>query len=121
MLKNLLSSAPKTEPLLRIYANYISFNEAAACLLQMDDGGSLSVMQDDRDGYVYVANNPDAKVAYRAKKIGNILFFYDAKLAHRLAEVMEGRGTYRVCESEKTEFMGHQYYNVFTKKYGTDK
>lgn len=121
MLKNLLQSAPKTEPLLRVYANYITINEAAASLLQMEDGSALSVMQDDRDGYVYIANNPDAKVAYRAKKIGNILFFYYAKLAHKLGEVMEGRGSYRVCAGEKTEFMGRDYYNVFTKKYGTDK
>ena len=120
MLKNLLQSAPKTEPLLRIYPNYITLNGVAASLLQMDDGSPLSVMQDDRDGYIYIANNPDAKVAYKAKKQGNTLFFSSSSLARKLAGVMEGPGAYRICIGECTEFMGHKYYNVFAKKYGQD-
>jgi hypothetical protein len=121
MLKNLLQSAPKTEPLLRIYPNYITLNGVAATLLQMDEGSSLSVMQDDRDGYIYISNNPDAKVAYKVRKQGNTLFVHSSVLARKLAAQMEGMGAYRICASESTEFMNHKYYNVFAKKYGEDK
>lgn len=120
MLKNILIGAPKTEPLLRIYPNYISFNGVAASLLSLKDGDAVSIMQDDRDGYVYVANTHN-KQSYVLSRQGNIFVVRCAPLSRRLAECLEGCGTYRISKDDATEFMGQRYYNIFKKKYGKDR
>jgi hypothetical protein len=120
MLKNLLQSAPKTEPLIRIYPNYIAFNAVATSLLDLKDGDAVSVMQDDRDGYIYIANNPEAKVAYGIKRKKTTSTLTNAALCRKLAECFDGPGSYRICVEDSIEFMGHRYYNVFGKKYGKD-
>ena len=120
MLKNLLQSAPKTEPIIRIFPNYLSLNAKAVELLGISDGDSVSIMQDDRDNYIYVSNNPEAKVAYGVRRRVNTYEVCNSRLCRKLAEQMEGFGAYRICEEQSIEFMGHQYYNVFAKKYGKD-
>lgn len=120
MLKNLLQSAPKTEPIMRISDHYLSFNAKAVELLGIKDGDAVSVMQDDRDSYIYVSNNPDAKVAYGVRRRCGTYEVYNTALCRKLAEQMEGYGAYRICEEQSIEFMGHRYYNIFAKKYGED-
>ena len=120
MRKHVLNSAPRTEPLITIYPNYFSLNAAAMQLLDMRGEGAVSVMEDDRDGYIYIASNPDAKVSYRVSGVGCRGVVSNAKLCKRLAEMMEGTGRYRICSEESVEFMGHVYYNIFAKKYGKD-
>lgn len=120
MLKNILIGAPKTEPLLRIYPNYISFNAVAASLLGFNEGDAVSVMQDDRDGWVYVGN-VHTKQSYVLSRQGSAFVVRCAPLCRRLAECLEGCGTYRISKDDATEFMGHTYYNIFKKKYGKDR
>jgi hypothetical protein len=105
---------------MRIYPHYISFNAKAVSLLDLKEGDAVSIMQDDRDGYIYVSNNPDAKVAYGVRKHNTTMEVSNAPLCRKLAEQMEGCGAYRICEEECIEFMGHSYYNIFAKKYGKD-
>ena len=64
MLRNILTSAPRTEPLIRIYPTYISFNHPAAKLLGLKECKAVAIQQDDRDGYVYVAGCNDMKQTY---------------------------------------------------------
>lgn len=120
MLKNLLNAAPKTEPHISIYENYLVLNQPAMVLLGLQDGGAVSVMQDDRDGYIYIANNPEAKVAYGVRKKQNRGEVSNAELCRKLRSLMEGKGTYRICQEESVDFMNHRYYNIFAKKYGKD-
>lgn len=120
MLKNLLQSAPKTEPILRISGHYLSLNAKAVELLDIHEGDAISVMQDDRDGYIYVSNNPGAKVAYGVRRRCGTFEVYNTALCRKLAEQMEGFGAYRICAEQSIEFMGHRYYNIFAKKYGED-
>ena len=120
MLKNLLQSAPKSEPIMRVFDHYLSFNAKAVELLGIKEGDAVSIMQDDRDNYIYVSNNPDAKVAYGVRKRCGSFEVCNSRLCRKLAEQMEGFGAYRICEEQSNEFMGHRYYNVFAKKYGED-
>lgn len=105
---------------MRVYSHYIAFNAMAVDLLEIHEGDALSVMQDDREGYIYVSNNPDAKVAFGVRRRANTFEVCNTQLARRLAELMEGEGAYRICAEDAIEFMGHKYYNVFAKKYGKD-
>lgn len=120
MLRNVLNAAPKEEPHIAIYENYLVLNNPAMELLGLQGGGSVSVMQDDRDGYIYIANNPDAKVSYKVRLKQNRGEVSNAGLCRKLRDLMEGKGTYRVCSEESVEYMGHMYYNIFAKKYGKD-
>lgn len=120
MLKNLLQGAPKTEPVIRIFDHYLSLNAKAVELLGIKEGDAVSIMQDDRDGYIYISNNPDAKVAYGVRRRVQTFEVCNSKLCRKLAGQMEGLGAYRICAEQSIEFMGHRYYNVFAKKYGED-
>lgn len=105
---------------MRVFSHYLSFNAKAVELLGIKDGDSISIMQDDRDNYIYVSNNPDAKVAYGVRRRYGSFEVCNSRLCRKLAEQMEGNGAYRICEEQSMEFMGHKYYNVFAKKYGED-
>ena len=119
MLKNILIGAPKTQPLIQIYPNYIRFNAITINLLGFNDGDAVSIMQDDRDGYVYVGN-VQGKQSYALIKQGRAYVVRCAPLSRKLASCLEGYGTYRISKDDSTEFMGQTYYNIFKKKYGKD-
>lgn len=120
MLKDLLNSAPRTEPLIRLYPTYISFNAPAAEMLGLNENASVAIQQDDRDGYIYVARCEEMKQAYRLRRRCNTYILSYAPLCKKLAECLEGYGAYRICREVTTEFMGTKFYNIFKKKYGKD-
>ena len=119
MLKPLLNSAPRTTPLIRVYVNYISFNEPAARLLELKKGDSVSIMADDRSGYIYVANAV-TKQSYALTCRNNTYKVSNRRLCRKLAESLEGFGSYKIIREDNQEFMGNIYYNIFKRKYGED-
>lgn len=120
MLKDLLTGAPRTEPLIRLYPTYISFNSAAVGLLDLDRHEAVAIQQDDRDGYVYVAGCDSLKQTYGLRRRCGTFVLSNAPLCRKLAECLEGYGAYRICQGESIEFMGQTFYNIFKKKYGKD-
>lgn len=120
MLKDLLNSAPKTEPLMRLYPAYISFNAPAAEMLGLDEEAAVSFQQDDRDGYLYVARCDGMRQAYRLRRRNKTYILSYAPLCRKIADCLEGCGSYRICSEVTTEFMGRKFYNIFKKKYGKD-
>lgn len=120
MLQELLHSAPRCEPLIRIYPHYLSFNAAAANLLGIGEGDSISVMMDDRDGYIYVAKCACMRQSYSIRMKKTLVVVSSAPLCRKMASLLEGFGTYKICRNEMQEFMGHTFYNIFKKKYGKD-
>lgn len=120
MLKNLLNTAPRCEPLIRIYPNYFSLNAAAAKLLNLREGDSVSVMQDDRDGLIYVSNCPTMKQSYSVTRIAKRFHVSGAPLCRKMAKCLEGFGPYKITEEESQDYMGYTFYNIFKKKYGKD-
>jgi len=120
MLRNLLDTAPRTEPLIRIYPGYITFNAPAAKLLGFRKGDAVAIMQDDRDGYVYVANS-NAKQSYTLTLRKNTFKVSNAPLCRKLADSLDGFGTYKICPEEKQVYMERTFYNIFKKRYGKVK
>ena len=121
MLTPLLTNPPRTEPLIRIYPNIISFNAPASALLNLKDGDAVSIMQDDRDGYIYVANCSKIRQSYVLTRRNNTYKVSNTHLCRKLAEQLEGYGTYRICSDLSKEYMDHMFYNIFKKKYGKDQ
>ena len=121
MLRSILDTAPRTEPLIRIYPNYITFNAPAARLLGFKKDGVVSIMQDDRDGYLYVANCR-TKQSYPLVMRNNTFLVRNVELCNKLAERLEGFGTYRISKDVTLlDYNDNKYYNIFKKKYGKDK
>lgn len=120
MLRNLLNSAPRTEPLIRLYPTYLSFNSAASELLGLKEHHSVAIQQDDRDGYIYVAGCNDMRQTYKLRQRANSFILSYAPLCRKLADALDGYGSYRISQEVTTEFMGKTFYNVFKKKYGKD-
>lgn len=121
MLKPLTGGAPRTETLIRIYPGYITFNAPAARLLGFKNGDTVSIMQDDRDGYIYVSNCV-TKQSYTLTVRNNTYKVNNAQLCRRLAECLEGFGTYRISKDVvQKDYMDNTYYNIFKKKYGKDQ
>lgn len=120
MLKPLLNSASRTEPLVRLYPGCIVFNAPAARLLELKEGDAVSIMQDDRDGYVYVANCV-TKQSYTLSVRCKTFKVNNAVLCRTLAERLDGFGTYRISKDLiQTDYNDNKYYNIFKKKYGTN-
>lgn len=118
MLKPLLDNASRTEPLIRVYAHYIIFNALAAKLLNFKEGDTVSIMQDDRDGYIYVGNCL-TRQSYTLTQRNNTYKVSNTALCQRLAELLDGFGTYRISKDmTQTDPNNNKYYNIFKKKYG---
>ena len=132
MLVNLLNDAPRTEPLLRIYENYMAFNTYAAELLGLAEGAKIFFAlaegakiffgREDRTAdYLYVGK-ANMKQSYVVQRRGNTFVLYNAPLARKVASWLEGVGSYRICPEDKiSDGAGNSFYNIFKKKYGKDK
>lgn len=120
MLKSLLETAPRTEPLIRIYPQQITFNAPAAKLLGLRKDDVVSIMQDDRDGYIYVGNCR-VKQSFPLAMRNNTFLVRNSLLCRKLSECLEGFGTYRISSDViQTDFKDNKYYNIFKKKYEKD-
>lgn len=122
MLVNLTNDAPRTEPLLRIFKNYMTFNAHAVQLLGICDGDKVYIGRDERKGnnlYVGKARSKQSRLVIRR---GNTFLLHDAALTRMVAGWLEGTGAYRICPEDMTEdCTGNIYYNIFKKKYGKDR
>ena len=119
MLRNLLTTAPRKEPLIRLYPNYLRFNKAASDLLDLKPGDAVCVLLEDRDGYIYIGNHHN-KQSYEVIERNNTFEVRSAPLCRKLAESLNGAGSYRICADETQEYMDHVYYNILKMKYGKD-
>lgn len=119
MLVNLTNDAPRTEPLLRVFKSYMSFNAHAAKLLGLTDGDKVYIGRDERlANYLYVGK-ADLKQSHTVVRRGNTFILYSAPLTRKVAEWLEGKGTYRICPEDNIgDGLGHMFYNIFRKKYG---
>lgn len=120
MLTNLLNCAPRTEPLLRVYDTYMSFNVHAAQLLGLEEGDKVYIGRDDRvSGNLYVGK-ARFKQSYAVVRRGKSFLLYNRPLTRVVAEQLEGKGTYRICpEDKQSDGLGNMFYNIFKRKYGT--
>lgn len=119
MLVSLINEAPRTEPLLRVYETYMTFNAHAAHLLGLNDGDKVYIGRDERMAnnlYVGKAKLKQSNVILRR---GHTFLLHNAALARKVADWLEGRGTYRICPEDRLEDgFGNLFYNIFKRKYG---
>ena len=122
MLVNLTNDAPRTEPLLRIYKNYMAFNAHAVELLGLTDGDKVYIGRSERMAdnlYVGKARFKQSNIVIRR---GNTFLLHNTALCRTVARWLEGMGTYRICPEDRIEDgTGNLFYNIFKKKYGKDK
>ena len=120
MLVNLINDAPRSEPLLRIYETYIAFNSHAAQLLGLADGDKVFIGKDDRSSnYLYVGK-AQKKYSCVVMQKGSTYVLNNAPLTRKIAECLEGKGSYRICPEDKLDDgFGNVFYNIFRKKYGS--
>lgn len=118
MLKNLQHEAPRSESLMRVYDKFIVFNAAAARLLGLTEGSYVTIMQDDRDNDLYVANAPGMRQSHAVRKRNNTFKLNSASFCRDVASALEGPGTYRICPETTKDEYGRKFFNIFKKKYG---
>ena len=120
MLVNLTNDAPRTEPLLRIFDNYMVFNANAATLLGLNDGDKVYVGREARLSNNLYVGKARMKQSYAVSRRGNTFCVYSAPLTRMVAGWLEGKGTYRICPEDKLDDgLGNMFYNIFKRKYGT--
>ena len=119
MLVDVSQKVSRAEPLLRVYDSKIVLNAAASTLLKLNDDSCLSFKADEREtsSHVYVGNVPSARQCYPVRKRAKTYFVTDSNLARRLAERLQGNGTYRISKEDNIEYSGVTYYNIFFRKY----
>lgn len=119
MLVNLINDAPRTEPLLRIYDSYMSFNAPAAKLLGLTDGDKVYIGRDDRSSNNLYIGKAKLKQSYAVWRRDKTFIVYNAPLTRKVASWLEGKGTYRICPEDKIDDgLGNMFYNIFKRKYG---
>ena len=119
MLVNLLNDAPRTEPLLRIYDTYMSFNAHAAALLGITDGDKVYIGRDERLANNLYVGKARLKQSNALVRRGKTFLLHNSALTRKVADWLEGKGTYRICPEDKVDDgLGNKYYNIFKKKYG---
>ena len=119
MLVNLINDAPRSEPLLRIFKNYMVFNSHAASLLGITDGDKVYIGREERLSNNLYVGKASTKQSYAVCRRGNTFLLYNAPLTRKVASWLEGAGTYRICPEDKIgDGLGNIFYNIFKKKYG---
>ena len=118
MLKNLQNEAPRSETLMRVYDKFIVFNAAASRLLGLTEGSYVTIMQDDRDNDLYVANAAGMRQSHAVRGRSNTYILRSASFCRKVAAALEGAGTYRICPEAVKEEYGRKFFNIFKKKYG---
>jgi hypothetical protein len=119
MLTNLINEAPRTEPLLRIYDTYMTFNAQAALLLGLTDGDKVYIGRDERQGNNLYVGKARLKMSNMVTRRGKTFLLHNSELTRKVASWLEGTGTYRICPEDKMDdSFGNNYYNIFKKKYG---
>jgi hypothetical protein len=119
MLVSLLNDAPRTEPLVRIYDTYMTFNAHAARLLGLTDGDKVYIGRDERQANNQYVGKAQLKQSNAVIRRGHTFLLNNSALARKVAGWLEGRGTYRICPEDRVDdSFGNLYYNIFKRKYG---
>lgn len=119
MLVDISNTVSRAEPLLRVYDSKIVLNAAASALLGLNENSCLSFKADEREtsSHVYVGNVLAARQCYPVRKRANTYYVTDSTLSRKLAERLQGCGTYRISKEDNLEYSGVTYYNIFFRKY----
>lgn len=119
MLVNLTDIAPRTEPVLRVFDNYMTFNAHAAQMLGLSDGDKVYIGREERMANNLYVGKAKLKQSNVVRRRGKTFLLHNAALTRAVAGWLEGKGTYRICSEDKMEdCFGNLYYNIFKKKYG---
>lgn len=110
---------PETEPKMRIYGHYVSFNAAAVRLLGINDGDYIQFAKPSygfrKELYVRKASTPGG--SYIARKRRQISRISSASLLGLLQENGFGKGCYRICPEVTVDDKDGTYYNIFFRNY----
>lgn len=121
LLTDITRTAPSGEALLRLYEGQLTLNAAAKRLLGLEDDSQVAFRSGDRiwpDGRkrLYIAKK--AYAAYSLVKVGKAYRIRSSSLCRKLAEMLQGYGTYRIeGENPVTDFNGDICYSIFFRKY----
>lgn len=119
MLVNLINDAPRTEPLLRLYKNYMVLNAHAVALLGISDGDRVFIGREERCSNNLYIGKANMKHSCAVRRRDKTFAIYNAPLTRKIASWLEGTGTYRICPEDKIDDgLGNMFYNIFKKKYG---
>lgn len=119
MLISLTNDAPRTEPLLRVYETYMTLNAAAVELLGLTDEDKVYIGRDERRANNLYVGKARLKHSCVVNRRGHTFLLHNAELTRKVAEWLEGKGSYRICQEDKVEDgFGNKFYNIFKKKYG---
>lgn len=118
--EKLIHSAPNKEALIRIYPTYCSFNKAAADLLGLTKDSLINIYIDRQQklsGRIRLYIGKEQSNAFHLIQRGSSFLIQSRPLVKRLAECLQGNGTYRICPEDNTIKEGNIYYNIFFKRY----
>lgn len=121
LLTDITRVAPSGEALIRVYEGQLTLNAAAKKLLKLEDDSKVAF----RAGEVY---GPDGKkrlfiakkayAAYSLAKVGNAYRIRSASLCRKLADMLQGYGTYRIeGENPVKDLNGDVCYTIFFRRY----
>lgn len=125
MLKSLIEGLPPQEAAIRIYRNAVCLNAPAARLLGFgEEGGYLAAVSDTDASCngrvpVYVGVTGSSHSGLKVTRRGKCVRVNSRALAGRLAEALDGYGTYRICPEDRREAGGTVYFNIFYRRYGS--
>lgn len=120
MLVNLINDAPRTEPILRVFKNYMTLNAHAVRLLGLSEGDKVYIGREERMANNLYVGKARLKTSNLVVRRGNTFLLHNAALAREVAGWLEGMGAYRICPEDKVEDgLGNVFFNIFKKKYGS--
>lgn len=116
LMRDLSPVAPSSEALIRIYAGVIALNNEAARVLGLTDDSRIAFKVGNEPHRVYIGKRQYS--AYSLSKRGRGYRVNSADLSRKLAEALDGCGTYRIeRETSVSDYSGNKYFMIF-KKYG---
>ncbi len=120
MLQDLTRAVPSNEALVRVYKGQLSLNAAAGRLLRLGPGIKVAFQADVTAGpagtkRIYIGRRDT--MAYLVYPVGHTFRVRNSELCRKLAESLQGYGTYRIEEEDPVrDFRGDTYYRLFFKK-----
>lgn len=116
-LKRLANPAPSSEALLRIRQGRFTLNNKAAALLGIRDLSRVAFTYDEDSGIgeskrLFIGKVNDG--GFRLTRRGETFFANSVEMCRKLAESLQGYGTYRIDGGYfEEDFYGNRQYNIF--------
>lgn len=115
---------PKSEATLKVYESEVVLSEAAVKMLGLEDDSPFVIFMEDRDAerskhrrlYVAKATAP-WPMKYPSVRKGHRRTIRCRDLCRQLALLLDGPGTYRICEEDSYTEFGITWYNIFFRRY----